>query len=188
MPLFILVAVLTGLAAPAGAQTVSAMFPPQAATSEVPRWARVAFFDVGRVTSESQVGKAALATLTALRSKREAEADERAKTLRQEQQKLASGGAVLSEPARAELTKRIDRFQLDLQRFLEDARAELEAAQREIEEQFQRRLGPAVEKVAAERGVDLVFSRSESGLFWANAKFDLSADIVKHLDASQQPD
>lgn len=187
MSRLILVALLACAAAPASAQTLSATFPPQPPAPEVPRWARVAFFDVGRVTSESQAGKAALATLAALRRKREAEAEERAKALRLEQQKLESAGTVLSMPARAELAKRIDRFQLDLQRFLEDARAELEATQRDIEEQFHRRLGPAVEKVAAERGVDLVFSRSESGLFWANAKFDLSADIVKYLDAAPQP-
>ncbi len=84
--------------------------------------------------------------------------------------------------------KRIDRFQLDLQRFLEDARGEIDAAQRDVEERFRRQLGPAVERVAAERGVDLIFSRTKSGLFWANASFDLSADIVKHLDAAPQPD
>jgi outer membrane protein len=187
MPRLILAAVFVCAAVPVSAQTLSATFAPQAAASEAPRWARVAFFDVGRVTSESQAGKAAMATLAALRSKREAEAEERAKALRLEQQKLERGGTVLSAPARAELAKKIDRFQVDLQRFLEDARAELEAAQREVEEQFRRRLAPAVERVATERGVDLVFSRTDSGLFWANAKFDLSADIVKHLDAAAQP-
>jgi Skp family chaperone for outer membrane proteins len=60
----------------------------------------VAFFDVGRVTSESQAGKAALATLAALRSKREAEADERAKALREEQQKLESTKTVMSDIVR----------------------------------------------------------------------------------------
>ncbi len=77
MPRLILVAALVCAASPASAQTTSA-----------PRWARVAFFDVGRVTSESQAGKAAPATLAALRNKREAEADERAKALRAEQLKL----------------------------------------------------------------------------------------------------
>ena len=187
MPRWILAAVLTCAATPANAQTLSAMFAPQAAASDAPRWARVAFFDVGRVTNESQTGKAALATLAALRNKREAEADERARVLRLEQQKLEGSGAGLSATARAELARKIDRFQLDLQRFLEDARAELDAAQREMEEQFRRKLGPAVERVATARGVDLVFSRTESGLFWASTKFDLSADIVKHLDAAPQP-
>lgn len=187
MPRLILVAVLVCAAAPAGAQAVSATLAPQAPAPEVPRWARVAFFDVGRVTSESQAGKAALATIAALRTKREAEAGERARALRAEQQKLEMSGLMLSDPARAELAKRVDKFQLDLQRFLEDARAELETTQRDVEEQFRRKLGPAVERVAAQRGVDLIFSRTESGLFWANASFDLSADIVKHLDAAPQP-
>jgi outer membrane protein len=188
MPRLILAAIIACAAAPASAQTISATLGPQPAAPEVPRWARVAFFDVGRVTSESQAGKAALATIAALRSKREAEAGERAKALRQEQQKLESGGTVLSAPARAEIAKRIDRFQLDLQRFLEDARAELEATQRDVEEQFRRKLGPAVEKVATQHGLDLVFSRTDAGLFWASEKFDLSAEIVKHLDAAPQPD
>jgi len=187
MPRLILVAVLVSAAVPASGQTISATFAPQAPASEGPRWARVAFFDAGRVTTESQAGKAALATLAALRKKREAEADERARALRAEQQKLESTVTLLSEPARAELAKKIDRFQLDLQRFLKDARAELEATQRDVEEQFRRKLGPAVEKVAVQHGIDLVFSRTESGLFWANATFDLSADIVKHLDTAPQP-
>jgi Skp family chaperone for outer membrane proteins len=178
---------LVSAAVPAGAQDLSLAFSGTAQKGETPRWARVAFFDVGRVTSESQVGKAALATLAALRDKRSAEADQKAKALRAEQQKLEAAGSVLSDRARAELLKTIDRFQLDLQRFLEDARADVEAAQRDLEEQFRRKLAPAVERVAAQRGIDMVFTRGESGLFWADAKFDLSVDIVKQLDADVQP-
>jgi outer membrane protein len=169
------------------AQTLPVTFQPSPQQEPVPRWARVAFFDPARVASQSSLGKAAAEALEALRRKRAEEADERRKTLRAEQEKLERGGGVLSEMARADIARKVDRFQIDLQRFLEDARAELAATEQRLTEDFRRKLAPALDRVAKERRVDLIFSRSDSGLAWADPAFDISDEIVKQLDRPDPP-
>jgi len=57
-------------------------------------------------------------------------------------------GSVLSADARARQTREVERFRVDVQRFIEEAQAELVGAQREIESAFLARLRPAVEQVA----------------------------------------
>ena len=59
-----------------------------------------------------------------------------------------AGSSVLSADARARQTREVERFRVDVQRFIEQAQAELVGAQREIESAFLARLRPAVEQVA----------------------------------------
>lgn len=178
--------VLVFPASRAPAQTAVAFGAPS--QPEAPaRWARVAFFDMDRVTLESATAKDAMSALQALREKRSKEAESRSRAIEEQQRKLTNTALRLSDQARADLTKSIERFQIDLQRFLEDARAELAATQREHERNLLRRLAPAVEKVAKQRGVDLVFSRSHSGLLWGNPELDISTDLIKQLDAGSLP-
>ena len=174
---------------PAGAQTPSVSFmpPTQPQGQATPRWARIAFFDPSRVAGESSFGKSASMTLETLRRKRAVEADAKNKALRAEQQKLETGSAVMSDAARAELAKKIDKFQIDVQRFLEDARAELLSTEQRLSDQLRRMLVPALDRVAKQRGLDLIFSRADSGLVWGDPKFDISDDLVKELDRGDPP-
>ena len=93
----------------------------------------------------------------------------------------------LSEAARAEIAKSVDRFQIDLRRFLEDARAELAGTEQRFSDQLRSLLIPALDRVARQRGLDLIFNRAESGLAWADPIFDISDELVKELNRSDQP-
>lgn len=163
--------------------TVAAPALAQARRSTPPR---VAFIDMERVSAQSAAGRAALAALQALREKRSVEAATRSKALQAERQKLASTSSVLSASARADLAKQIERSQVDLQRFIEDAQAELASSQRQYEERLLRRLGPAVEIVARQQGIDLVLSRAHAGLVYGNPKLDISAAVIDQLDAEEE--
>lgn len=167
----------------AGAQTFAP--PPQTGSqpaAPLPKWARVAFFNVDRVMTESAVGKAGLVQLETLRTRRASEADSKAKTLQAAQQSLQ-----IIQPAaepRSTLAKNVEKLQLDLQRFVQDAQAELQSLEAELGKAFQKNLLAAVERVAKDKGVDLVFSQTDAGLAWGNPAFDLSSAIVEKMNAA----
>ena len=173
--------------APAPAPAAPAPAPAQAAPAPAqpfPQGARVAFINIQRIASESAEGKASTARVKALYDKKVAESSDRQKALAAAQQKLQQGGAVLSDQARAQLEKEVERLQVELQRFTEDGQKEVQGLQQELQTDFQKKLVPVINTVASELGLHLVFSQVDSGLVWADPGLDLTAEVIRRFDAA----
>src|SRR5205085_9953234 len=91
--------------APAAALPAPAPQPPAA----FPQGAKVAFVNLQAVAQLSADGKAANAKVQALAQKKQTEGQTKAKALQDNQQKLQTSGSVMSEAARSQLEKEIDR-------------------------------------------------------------------------------
>jgi Skp family chaperone for outer membrane proteins len=180
------------LVAPALAQTPSAPAQPAPAPTEpapaaaqpprpFPEGAKVAFINTQRIAGESAEGKAATTKLKALNDKKVQELNERQKQLQAQQQKLQSGGSVLSDAARGELEKSIEKMQVDIQRFTQDAQAEVQELNNQLQAEFERKLRPIIAAVSQEKGLLLVFG-PDSGIVWADAGLDITADVIKRFD------
>ena len=50
-----------------------------------------------------------------------------------------------------------------------------------------KKLSPIIEQIANEKGLHMVFNAVESGIAWAMPGLDLTADVVKKLDATAKP-
>ena len=158
---------------------------PQAAPAPAPKFpegAKYAFINIQRIASESAEGKASSSRIEGLRSKKAAELAEKNKTVEGLQAKQRS--AVMSEAAAAQVQKDIDKTQVEIQRMTQDAQAELQELQNELQLDFQRKVGPVIEAVAREKGLHLLFSQSDSGLVWADTGLDMTAEVIRRLDAA----
>ncbi len=175
-------------AAPAAQPPAQQPAPPaQAAPAPLPAFQeglRYAYVNVQLVAAESAEGKAAAAKIKALQDARVKELNEKNKALQTAQQKLESGGSVLSDQARAQLQAEIDRQQRDIQRFTEDAQQDITNATQQAQDEFGRKLQPVIDKVAKEKKVDFVFNAAESGLIWAVEGMNLTADVIKAFDGA----
>jgi len=160
------------------AQTAPAPPPP------FPAGAKYAFINIQRIAAESAEGKALATKVQALNQKKVQELNEKNKQLQAAQQKLETGGSVLNPTALGQLQKEIERMQVDIQRFTEDAQQEVQALQAELQEEFQRKLTPVVQQVAMEKGLHLLFSAADSGLVWADLSLDITADVIRQFDAA----
>ena len=158
---------------------------PQAApapAAKFPEGAKYAFINIQRIASESSEGRASSSRIEALRAKKASDLTEKNKAVEALQAKQRS--AVMSEAAAAQVQKDIDKTQVDIQRMTQDAQAELQDLQNELQLDFQRKVGPVVEAVAREKGLQLLFSQSDSGLVWADQGLDLTAEVIRRLDAA----
>ena len=107
--------------------------------------------------------------------------------LQANQQKLQQNASVMSAEAQLQLQREIERMSREIQRMGEDADTELAELQQTVQFEFQQKLVPAIDRVAASKGLRLVFSAGDGGLVWATPALDITADVVAELDkASQQ--
>jgi outer membrane protein len=155
---------------------------PAPAPKPFPEGAKVAYINIQRIANESTEGKQATAKVQALVQKKQAEANEKNKQLQADQQKLAAGGSVMSEAARAELEKKIERQNIELQRMTQDAQQDVQELQQQLQGEFQQRLMPIVQQVAQQKGIHVLFSAADSGIVWADAGLDITADVIKQFD------
>jgi len=152
-----------------------------------PAGAKIAYFNPQAVFQNSADGKAAVSRVNALIQKKQNENAEKAKLLQGNQQKLQTSGSVMNEAARTQLEKEIDRQTKEAERFQQDAQAEINELQQEVQNEFVKKLSPILEQIATEKGLHMLFNAVESGIAWASPGLDLTADVVKKLDAASKP-
>ena len=167
-----------------------------------PAGTKYAYINLQRVLAESDVGQVASTQVQELTDTKLAEIQSRQTALQSEidssnqqlaglQQKLEQGQNVMSTQARLSLQREISRLQLDLQRQTQDAQAEMERVtqdadaevaelRQELQLQFEQQLAPALDEVATERQVDLIFNIE--GLIWGLPALDLTPAVVGKLN------
>src|SRR6266850_7991957 len=160
---------------------------PAAAAPQMPfpAGAKMAFINPQRIFQESSEGKASLTRVQTLINRKQTEGQDRQKKLAADQQKLQTSGGVMNEAARSQLEKEIEKEQVDGQRFQQDAQAEINELQQEVQNEFIKKVSPMIEAVAKEKGVQLVFDLNNAGLAYFDPGLDLTADVIKKLDTSK---
>jgi outer membrane protein len=170
---------------PPAAQPPAAVAPPQPAPAPrpFPEGAKVAFINIPRIAAESVEGKASIGRVSSLREKKLAELNGKNKQVESAQARLNSG-ALLSEEARAATQKEIDKLGVEIQRLQQDAEAEMTDLQQQLQLDFQRKLSPVIQQLAAEKGLQILLSQTDAGLVWAEPGLDLTAEVIKRFDAA----
>jgi outer membrane protein len=150
-----------------------------------PEGAKFAFVDIQVIASNSAEGKAATAKLDELRKKKNTELQSKATALKGMQDKLQAGGTVLSDSARAQLQKDIEKGQRDLEYAQQDAQTEVQDMTNQLQEEFQTKLNPILEQIRADKGLLMIFSSRDAGIVAADMGLDLSEEVIKRFDATK---
>jgi outer membrane protein len=146
---------------------------------------RMAFLDLQRIAAESSEGKVASGKVQALTQKKSAELQDKTKSLQANQQKIQQGGAVLNEATRAQTQREIDRLTVEIDRFQEDANAEVQEMQQSLQAEFQEKLRPVVDAVVKELAIGLLFSAGDAGAIYVDPSLDITAEVIKRFDSGK---
>ena len=149
-----------------------------------PEGAKIAFISLQFVASNSEQGKTATARIQEFTKKKQAELGEKQKAVEALRSKLLQGGGVMSDQARAQMEKEVEKLGRELQFAQQDAQSEQQELTNELQNEFQTKLVPIIDEVAKERGLHAVLSAEE--LVWADTGLDLSAEVIKRLDAASK--
>ena len=66
----------------------------------------------------------------------------------------------------------------------QDADAELQELQQQLQAEFQRKLIPVVQQIVTEKGLHLLLSQADAGIIWADPGVDLTVEVIKRFDAA----
>ena len=161
--------------------------PPSAAAAPrpFPEGAKVAYIDLQFIASNSVEGRAATAKIQEYAKKKTAELEGKQKSLEAARQKLLQGGTVLSDSARSQMEKDIEKQARELQYAQQEAQSEQQSLTQDLQNDFQTRLNPIIDQVANEKGLHLVLSIADSGAVWVNTGLNISAEVMKRLDSAK---
>jgi outer membrane protein len=146
----------------------------------------VVVVDFERAVVECQEGKKASEKFNAALQTKQTEVEKKQKELDDQQKKLQNGARTLSDSAKAELQKDIARRTTELQRLNEDAQKELQTLRDELLRPIAERATAILNAMAAENGYTVVIdvSNPDSNVIWANPKNDVTAELIKRIDAA----
>jgi outer membrane protein len=142
--------------------------------------------DFERAVVESKEGKKASDKFNATLQARQTELEKKQKELEDQQKKLQTGARTLSDSAKADIQKDIDRRTTDLQRLNEDAQKDLQGMRDELLRPIAARATAILQQMAAEQGYTLVvdLSNPDSNVVWANEKNNITTELIKRIDAA----
>jgi Skp family chaperone for outer membrane proteins len=133
-----------------------------------------AVVNLQRLVAESTAGKAATAQLRAFQSqKQKVISDKQA-----EVQQLTRSGAVRTQ---------IQKAQQELQRLTEDAETELAALDRQLQEEFHKKLRPVVAAIALEEHIGIILELPQPMIVWTSPSVDVTAKVIERLEAETKP-
>jgi Skp family chaperone for outer membrane proteins len=167
-------------APPSGTAQAPAPARPGPPVALFPAEAKFAFVDFQRVAGSSAAGQRATRTLQDLREKKVAEIQGQNKQLQTLTSQRSAG--VVRGPALAQISKDIDKLQRDIQFSQQNAQAELQQLQNDLQGGFQDKVRPVIAAIAQEKGLFAVFT-ADSGLFYLLPALDISDEVIKRLDA-----
>ncbi|SRR5712691_5691422 len=124
-----------------------------------------------RLIAESVAGKAATAQLRAFQAEKQKVISERMAELDKLNQTKA-------------LRAQIERAELELQRLGQDAETELAALNRQVQEEFEKKLRPVVAQIAEEDHIGVIFHYPQVLITWVAPSVDITAKVIERLDAA----
>ena len=165
----ILLAPVLALAATLGAQAQQGKF---------------AVISIQQAIINTKDGQKAAAELQSQTAPKKKELEQKQNEINQLQDQLNKGSNTLSETAKNDLYKNIESKKKILQRDVEDAQADLEAAQQKLLNQLGSKIMAVVEKYSRDNGITLVVdvSNPQTPVLFASPSIDITKEIIELYD------
>jgi len=145
---------------------------------------RVAVVDTQRAVTENSEGKKAQEKFMAELNKRQKEFEDKQKVMADSQTKLQNGDKTLSDAAKGDLAKQIDKIQTELQRMNDDAQKDLQDLQQQLFQPILQRAQDVIKSYSTEQGFAVVFDSQANSIIYRDDVADITTEIIRRLDAS----
>jgi Skp family chaperone for outer membrane proteins len=165
---------------------------------DAPKQPKIAVIDMGKVSSESLLGKGYAAQLEQLKSEIDAEGNKKQGELskldagiKALQDELDKQGSVLSPEAADKKRQDIVKKTRERQAFLEDGQQDLQRMRERAQQQaqalnneFQVKIKPHIDAVAKEKGIDILLDSQVA--ISVSKDFDISKDVIVKADDAER--
>jgi Skp family chaperone for outer membrane proteins len=175
--------VLIGLLVPAAVFAQAQA--PAAGAAAAPGAGRVAVVDFQRAVTENAEGKKAQEKFMAELNRRQKDFEDKQKTMTDSQTKLQTGDKALSDDAKANLAKQIEKLNTELQRMNDDAQKDLGDLQQQLFRPIAEKTQEVVKSYSEENGFAVVFDISQgNSIIYRQDVADITTEIIRRVDAT----
>ena len=147
---------------------------------------KVAVVDFQKAVTENSEGKKAQEKFMGELNKRQKEFEDKQKAMTDAQTKLQNGDKALSETAKGDLAKQIDKLTTELQRMNDDAEKELRDLQQQLFRPIMEKTQDVVKSYSTENGFAVVFdvSSQANSIVYVQDVADITTEIIRRVDAT----
>ena len=146
--------------------------------------AKICVFDTQKIQSSSVAGKNASADLKQQNAQAETQLKSKQQEIQTLQDKIATGRLALAEDQLAQLTKQLDDKDKAYRRFQDDTARDLAARRDALLSDIDAKTLQAVRQIGKERRYAAIFRKSESGLAYVDESLDITALVIRRMDAA----
>jgi outer membrane protein len=147
--------------------------------------AKVAYIDLQVVVRDSKLGKTGQEQMKILNDRLASQLAAKNKEIQALQEKMKAQQSVVSDTVLNGMAKELEKMGREAQFIQQDAQVQIDQKNAELLADFQAKVLPLVEEMRKEKNLWVIFALGEnSNIAAANAGLDLSAEIVKRLDAT----
>ena len=139
---------------------------------------KIGLVDLQRVLVESKKGKEPLAKLKADMDAKNRDLEAQEKRVRQMEADFEKQQSVLSEAARKEKQKAIQKAQVDLSRTVDDLKREFGERERELRQRLVREVQTVVQEYGKKNGYVLIMEMRAAGVMYSSEGADISKEII----------
>jgi outer membrane protein len=181
----VLIALPAALLAQAPAPPAAAQAPKEAPGTGASPAGKVAVVDFQKAVLENVEGKKAQEKLMAEVGKRQKDFEEKQKNLADAQNKLQTQDKALSDTAKADLSRQIDKLNTDLQRMNDDAQKDIGDLQQQLLRPIADRAQKILQAYSAENGLAVVFdvSSQANNIIYVQDVADITTEIIRRVDS-----
>src|SRR5215475_4735375 len=147
---------------------------------------KIVIVNFERAVVESAEGKKASEKFNVTFKAKQEDLEKRQKDIDDSTKKLQNGARTLTDAAKADIQRDIDRKNTELQRLNEDAQKELQSLRDELLRPIAEKATALMNALAAEQGYTLVvdISNPQSNIVFWDPKRDVTSELVKRIDAA----
>lgn len=168
----------------------AAAFSLTAATASLAQTGRIGIVDTRRLLTGSTSGKQIIERLDKVAEEKGARLKPRQDEIQALQKRIADGRVSLSEERLLQLQRELEEKVTSAKRLREDLQREMEQAQAEAFDEFERKVAPIVEAFGKEGGFLFILNigffnqpNLPSGIVWADASTDVTDELIRRIDA-----
>jgi len=147
---------------------------------------KIVIVDFERAVVESAEGKKASEKFNATFKAKQDDLEKRQKDIDESTKKLQNGARTLTDSAKAEIQRDVDRKNREFQRLNEDAQKELQSLRDELLRPIAEKATALMNAMAEEQGYTLVvdISNPQTNVVFWNAKNAVTDELIKRIDAA----
>ncbi|HPU93835.1 MAG TPA: OmpH family outer membrane protein [Candidatus Saccharicenans sp.] len=153
-----------------------------AATATAQSAQKVAFIDSQKAFDRSAQGQKVIALLQDKENEIKASLKQRQEEINSLQDKFASQRLTLNEEALRQLKLEIDKKEAENKKYEQDSSIEFDQFKAKLIKKMRDEMLSIVDELVKERGYDLVFDLSSSGLIYFRPALDITEEVIKKYD------